>query len=152
MKLRILLGFLLVTVIGAATYVRLAPADPAIWNIALAPRPAAIAQPPVDQVTSVGNGAYAVLRLPPEQATAALIRLDQAILATPRTRLIAGSTAEGHMTWQARSAVWGFPDYTTAQVTPEGLVIYSRQRFGRQDWGVNAARLRDWLDRIATAP
>ena len=43
----------------------------------------------------------------------------------------------------------GFPDYITAEASQSGdgarLDIFSRQRFGRGDWGVNAARLRVWL-------
>ena len=46
----------------------------------------------------------------------------------------------------------GFPDYITAEVAPtaEGtrLDIFSRQRFGSSDMGVNAARLRNWLSQL----
>jgi hypothetical protein len=46
---------------------------------------------------------------------AALARLDEIALATPRTTRLAGSPDEGRITWITRSALWGFPDYTTAQ-------------------------------------
>ena len=52
------------------------------------------------------------------------------------------------MTYITRSLLWGFPDYTTAQTTPQGTRLYARQRFGSNDWGVNAARLRDWLAKL----
>jgi hypothetical protein len=46
----------------------------------------------------------------------------------------------------------GFPDYVTAEVsqTPAGtrLDIVSRLRFGTVDFGVNAARLKDWLSQL----
>ena len=43
----------------------------------------------------------------------------------------------------------GYPDYTTVQADPvpggARLIIDARQRFGRGDFGVNAARIRAWL-------
>jgi uncharacterized protein (DUF1499 family) len=61
---------------------------------------------------------------------------------------LAGSVEEGRMTWVARSALWGFPDYITAEAGPKGLAVWSRLRFGRSDLGVNRARLEDWLARL----
>ena len=72
-------------------------------------------------------------------------KLEARALATPRTRLIAGSAEEGLLTFQTRSLLWGFPDYTTASVTDGTLVIYGRLRFGRSDIGVNKARILGWL-------
>ena len=72
--------------------------------------------------------------------------------ATPRTHRLAGSPEAGRITWITRSRLWGFPDYTTAQVTqtPTGprLDIHARLRFGRSDMGVNAARLHAWLAQL----
>jgi len=82
---------------------------------------------------------------------AALARLDAIAMASPRTRRLAGSPAEGRITWISRSRLWGFPDYTTAEATPGRLVIHARQRFGSDDWGVNAARLQDWLAQLSLA-
>ncbi len=58
--------------------------------------------------------------------------------------------------WVVRSAWWNFPDLVTAQVTPDGaghaaLILYSRSVYGRSDFGVNRARLRVWLARLAAA-
>jgi uncharacterized protein (DUF1499 family) len=73
-------------------------------------------------------------------------------MATPRTRRIAGSLEEGMITWETRSRLWAFPDYTTARARAEGgqtlLDITARSRFGQYDYGVNAARLRAWLDGV----
>lgn len=130
-------------VVGLMAYIRLAPTDPAFWNQPLATDLAANA------AISVGKGSGRVALFAPSDA---LIRLNAIALATPRSTLIAGSPAEGRMTWQIRSAFFGFPDYVTAQVTdtPSGprLDILSRLRFGRGDFGVNATRLRDWLAKL----
>ena len=48
------------------------------------------------------------------------------------------------MTWITRSRLFGFPDYTTAEVRSDGLYVWSRLRFGKGDMGVNAARLNGW--------
>lgn len=146
MKGRKLLGFLLWAAVAGlvciAAYVRLAPSDPARWHVA--PE----ASGPWGEVQDLGGGAS--LRLSTELGAPAdlLVRLDSIAMATPRTSRLAGSVAEGRITWVTRSALWGFPDYTTAEVRPDGLYISSRQRFGRKDLGVNAARLHDWLSRL----
>ena len=93
-----------------------------------------------------GSATYAcVYRDPPEPL---LTRLDAIALATPRTNRLSGDPASGRITYITRTALWGFPDYTTAQTTPtpDGtrLDIHARLRFGRGDMGVNAARLTAW--------
>lgn len=138
----------LILLAGLMVYIRLAPSNPADWHIALAPRPVAMQSLSPDHVTALPNGAYADLPLSPDQARTTLAKLDAIALATPRTRHLAGSAETGRITWQSRSLIWGFPDYTTAQITAEGLTIFARQRFGSNDWGVNAARLRDWLAKL----
>ena len=139
--------FLIVIAMAAlVAYIRLAPSDPERWHIALNPRPADIATPSAQMVLLRG-GAY--IDLP--NAGGVLERLDALVMATPRTLLLAGSVAEGRITWITRSALWGFPDYTTAEVGPQGLTIYSRQRFGGGDMGVNAARLAGWIAALTKA-
>jgi uncharacterized protein (DUF1499 family) len=78
-----------------------------------------------------------------------LARLAAIAEATPRTRLLAGSVASGRITWITRSAVFGFPDYTTAGLAAgPKLCLHARLRFGRDDFGVNEARLRRWIDAL----
>lgn len=132
---------LLLLLVGLMAYVRLAPSDPALWHVALDPSPAAVATPSPDAVTQLPNAAYI-------DSTAPLALWDAVAMATPRTQRLAGSVAEGRVTYITRSLLWGFPDYTTAQTTPQGTRLYARQRFGSNDWGVNAARLRDWLAKL----
>ncbi len=47
-----------------------------------------------------------------------------------------------------RSAVWGFPDYTTVEQRDGKLMIYARSRFGSSDLGVNGKRVAGWLDAL----
>ncbi|MBL4917873.1 DUF1499 domain-containing protein [Szabonella alba] len=140
---------LLLALIAAAAWIRLAPTDPADWHVALDIQDATGPCGPdaVIPMTGAAQAACLVSGTP----DAALARLAGIAEASPRTSRIAGSPEEGRITWVARSALWGFPDYITAEARPEGngaqLDILSRLRFGRSDLGVNAARLRDWLDR-----
>ncbi len=131
-----------------ALYIRLAPSDPARWHIAL---PADTA---TDCTVSPAKGAARFACPYPEPPAALLARLDAIALATPRTTRLAGSAAAGRITWITRSALWGFPDYTTAQATqtPQGtrLDLFARLRFGNGDMGVNAARLALWTRALST--
>ena len=130
---------------GLAAYIRLAPSEPDQWNAALP-----VAGPLTDctHITTLEGGAKLSCAAPENILT----KLDAIALATPRTRRLAGSPAESRITWITRSKLWGFPDYTTAQVTqtPTGprLDIHARLRFGRSDMGVNAARLRAWIAQL----
>lgn len=143
----------LCAVLAFALYVRLAPSDPLRWHIDLErARPEAMLSAPLapgaDLVRQLQGGAYADLLVAEVEARQLLAKLDAIAMAAPRTTRLAGSVAEGHVTWVTRTALWGFPDYTTAQVTTGGLAVYARLRFGSGDQGVNAARLRDWLGQL----
>lgn len=147
-KLPSLAALILILLAGLMAYVRFAPTNPNDWHMDLGQRPAPLVKPSPDAITTLPNGAYTDLPLSPEQAQTTLAKLDATALATPRTRRLSGSAASGRITWQSRSLIWGFPDYTTAQITTEGLTIFARQRFGSNDWGVNAARLQSWLSKL----
>ena len=142
LALAILLG-------GVAAYVRLAPSDPARWHTD--PGDAALA--PSDRGFLVrpegGDAPGLVYDRTPE---ALLAEFDAIARSAPRTRVVAGSVGEGRITYVTRSALWGFPDYTTVATIPaEGgarLVIHARSRFGGNDWGVNRARVEAWLARL----
>jgi hypothetical protein len=145
MKARLMfmtLTVILIALAGFAAYVRLAPFDPARWNIDASQ--AYAGDQGWNEIVTQTNGA--VLRLPASDGL--LARLDAIAMATPHTARVAGSVAEGRITWVTRSALWGFPDYTTAQINPDGVYIHARLRFGKSDLGVNAARLRGWLAKL----
>jgi hypothetical protein len=128
-----------VALAGFAVWVRLAPSDPARWHT----------DPATGAAGMGGHTARVTVPLPPAQALAAL---DAVAMAEPRTVRLAGSPAEGRITWVSRSRLWGFPDYTTAAAVPDGsgatLVVYGRLRFGSSDLGVNAARITRWLSAL----
>ncbi|NJS38740.1 MAG: DUF1499 domain-containing protein [Rhodobacteraceae bacterium] len=133
------------TLLAFAAYVRLAPTDAARWHAdpteALSAA-GALALSPLEserKIIAMPGGAVAwveVLGAGP----AALARLDEIALATPRTTRLAGSPEEGRITWVTRSALWGFPDYTTADaithdVATSELRLFARLRFGSSGSG-----------------
>lgn len=135
-------GLPLLALLIAMAAVRLAPLDPARWHVSLAGQPRS-AKPNDAAIYPPEGGAWPLA----PQALAAAV---QAVaLAEPRTRLLAGSPAEGRMTFVQRSAFWGFPDLVTVETFAEGggagLRLWSRSRFGYSDFGVNRARADRWL-------
>lgn len=125
--------FLALIVAGFAAWVRLAPSDPARWHVPPEPR--------------AGQGDNWVVEIWPGDS-ARLARLDTVIRASPRMQVLAGSPQEGMITYVPRSKLWRFPDYVTLRLTPEGIVLHARARFGRSDLGVNRARLARWRERL----
>ena len=139
--------------VGVLAWIRLAPSDPARWHV----DPLAVTTPvavghallrPED-----GDGAAPVYALPPEDLLAAF---DRVARAEPRVQVLAGSVASGRITYVVRSRLVGFPDYLTVRALPAPgggatLAIFSRQRFGLKDMGVNRARVEAWLAALAAA-
>ncbi|MGO4909660.1 DUF1499 domain-containing protein [Pseudorhodobacter sp. W20_MBD10_FR17] len=136
------LAVILIVVAGFAAYVRFAPSDSARWNVD--PTAAYVGDQGATEIITQINGA--TLRIPASDGL--LARLDAIAMASPHTARLAGSVDQGRITWVTRSALWGFPDYTTAQTNADGLYIHARLRFGKSDLGVNAARLKDWLAKL----
>jgi hypothetical protein len=137
----------LAAVAAAAVWVRAAPSDPAVWHV------------DPDLVTERGSynsflmrdgGDAPALRLnaPPSEVAE---QLEATILSTPRTVRLAGDAGFG--TYVTRSALWGFPDYVSVRVKPDGagsvVTIFSRARFGQSDLGVNRARVERWLSTLS---
>ncbi|MGB5558281.1 MAG: DUF1499 domain-containing protein [Paracoccaceae bacterium] len=130
----------LLVLVGFGLYVRLAPSDPARWHV----DPETAAAPP--------GGSFRTqvqMQVAPE---AALTAFAARALDTPRTKVLAGSAAEGRITFVTRSRLWGFPDYTTvaAEAVPGGsqLTVLARLRFGAGDLGVNRARVEAWVQAL----
>ena len=124
----------LVLLIGAnfAAWVRFAPSDPARWHV----------PPDVSENEDLDGGVKRVVR---GAGPDALARLDAIARATPRTQVLAGSVEEGMVTYVTRSAVWGFPDYTTVRQSGDTLRVHGRLRFGQSDFDVNRKRVDGWL-------
>lgn len=137
-----IIGGVLVLVAGLMAYIRLAPSDPTLWHADLA-----AGVPAKAHVFCIRpDNRFGPIQGDPK---ALLEKLDGIALATPRTVRLAGSAQEGRITWVTRSGLMGYPDYTTAQVMDgPGLCIAGRQRFGSEDWGVNAARIGGWVQEL----
>lgn len=147
------IAFAIIAALGLLAWIRLAPVDVATWHAPLPTDTRILEGACADAVTLIttrGGGQSSCSLSDPPQLV--LARLDAVATATPRTIRIAGGPDEGRITWETRSRLMGYPDYTTAQVTETSgmtrLDIIARQRFGAGDAGVNAARLKDWLTRF----
>ena len=80
-------------------------------------------------------------------------RLSSAIravaLAQPRTFAHGDFSGARQAHFVARSAWLNYPDLIAVQVTPESaLILWSRSIYGRSDFGVNRARLTNWLEAL----
>lgn len=134
---RLGLGALLLAVLAAALWVRLAPLPPERFH-------------KMSAETRTGDhpapgGFEAVRQVPDPQAR--LAELDRIITAHPRTARLEGSPDEGLLTYVTRSALWGFPDITNLWVEGDRVHLRGHLVFGRSDLGVNAARIQGWLAR-----
>lgn len=96
------------------------------------------------------GGFKAVIPLEGE-AGAAMARLEEAILATPRTVRL-GELRPGEGTYVTRSLVWGFPDITRVWQAGGALHVHGHLVFGRGDFGVNRRRIEGWLEAAGLNP
>lgn len=90
-----------------------------------------------------------VLSVTTTAAVELLAAVDTVARAEPRVEVVAGAIETGTITYVQRSPIVGFPDYISVSATEtpagNGLVLWSRSRFGYSDLGVNRARLQRWL-------
>ena len=121
----------LAAIAGALAFIRLAPSDPARWHV----------PSEISENKDFDAGVERIVKADPD----GLARLHEVILATPRTRVLAGSPQDAMVTYITRSAVFGFPDYTTVQLDGDSLKIHARLRFGLSDTGVNRDRVQRWI-------
>ncbi len=127
MTVWVILGLL----VAGMAYIRLAPSDVMRWHV----------PPEVSENKGFSAGVKRLIDTGPD----GLARLDKIARATPRTQVLAGSVDAGMVTYITRSAVFGFPDYTTVQQDENRVQIHARLRFGRSDLGVNRARIDHWI-------
>ena len=153
MLFNILLGLAILGAVaagGLAVYVRTASDDPAEWHVD--PETAGRTGNPNDVLIGPAEAADSpspAFKAPPRELMAAV---DSAMLALPRTERLAGSVDGLSATYVQRTALMAYPDYVSVKVQPaEGgstLAIWSRSRFGRSDFGVNAARVSALLEAL----
>jgi hypothetical protein len=129
-----LLGIVLFVVLAFGLYVRLAPTDVARWH------------QPITAVEDADLPGGAIRVIAADDALWA--EAGRTLQALPRTHVVAGSADEGRITYVTRSALWGFPDYTTVEYGDDTLKLFARLRFGGSDMGVNAKRLERVLSAL----
>ncbi len=131
--------------------VLLAPDDPARWHadpaaIALRVTPNEVLLAAAGTTSAAPHGVIAIRPGSPE---ALLARFDSVARLQPRVTVLAGTVAEGMITYVQRSRWMRFPDYITVKAVPAeggaGLIVWSRSRYGYGDFGVNRARVQAWL-------
>ena len=126
---------LLGLILAAAFWVRLAPSDPDTWHQLLVD--------PKEKTFATG-----VIQIVPDGASQ-FTNFIEMVETTRLTLHLAGSTAQGAVTYITRTKFWGFPDYNTIWIEGDDLIIYARLRFGLGDRGVNAARVSNWVGRLS---
>ncbi|PWE34423.1 DUF1499 domain-containing protein [Maritimibacter sp. 55A14] len=126
------------------------PADTAQWHVA--PGPETRTGKPNDYLVlpEGGDRAAPVFAMPPADLALAF---DEVAMAAPRTVRLAGGPDTGLTTYVQRSRLMGYPDFVSVEARDLGdgratLAIWSRARYGRSDFGVNAARIDRWLEAL----
>lgn len=140
MKIIALLVVLIVVL--ALAYIRLAPLDPQRWHV----DPLTVTPPssPNFYLQPLDESIYS------EEPVELLRQLDALVMAEAGTRVLAGSPEEGWITYVQRTRIMGYPDLISVRAVQgeDGtkLALFSRSRFGYSDVGVNEARIRRWLE------
>ncbi|NUH64397.1 DUF1499 domain-containing protein [Sulfitobacter sp. S0837] len=130
---------IVIALLALLAYVRFAPTDVARWH-----------QKASGEAMGETRGENSVIWREPAGADL-LTRYDAVIQQTPRTERIAGSVETGQATYVTRTALMGYPDYTTIGVygeNPRYVEVYGRSRFGKSDMGVNAKRVAGWRAQV----
>ncbi len=87
-------------------------------------------------------------------SAAELMQRVEALAAGEARVTVAKKAPDGlSATFVARSKVFRFPDIIDVAAQPHGeggstLAIYSRARYGVRDFGVNRARIENWISRL----
>lgn len=117
-----------ICLVGLLGYIRVAPNDVNRWHVPIT----------TDVDVTLNEGAVRIVK----SSADSMATLDKTMRGFDRTSVLAGSVKQGLVTYVTRSKVVGFPDYTTIEQASDSIKMYARLRFGLNDLGVNAARLR----------
>ena len=135
--------------IAGFAYVRLAPLDAATLHVDPegAPKPSNPGHAFLRASGDIEPSVYDLVRTELAQ------KLEAIILGTPRTIKLAGDLDTSFATYVTRSKLWGFPDIASVKIIDAGqgkssALIFSRQRYGYADLGVNLKRVQDWLAKL----
>ena len=148
----ILLILVALLALALVLYIRLAPMTAERWHL----DPATAARPATPNAHILrdddGDAPAPILPAPPDAVAQAL---ETVAGQEPRVTRLAGSAAEGHVTYVQRSRLIGYPDAISIRLTAEGdgtrVELFSRSRFGYSDGGVNAARVSRWMGALRDA-
>lgn len=156
-----IVAILIALIGGAFGAVRLAKHDPDAWHVdpLTAPSPSSPNSHRVGPAegalgaTVAADGDAPVVGSTVAELAAAF---DSVATGSPRVEIVAGSAADGHVTYVQRSATVGYPDYISVRFfeTEDGsatFAAFSRSRYGHSDLGVNEKRLTDWVARTVSA-
>ncbi len=154
LKYAVLLVLLLV--VGFLAYVRFAPLNAEQWHQdpMTAPTPAT---PNSWRIAAPGQDPGAAGQASPVYRASAgelLAAFEKVALSKPHTEKLAGSAADGFVTFVQRTPLVRYPDYISVRAVDLGdgtsaLSVLSRSRFGKSDLGVNKARMEEWLKELA---
>ncbi|MEJ6388242.1 DUF1499 domain-containing protein [Gymnodinialimonas ulvae] len=141
--MRILLALLVLigaAVVAGAIYFRAAPLDPAALHV----DPAEVTPPATPNFALMVGSAGHFIQAEPEVVATRIAAVADA----DGAELLAGSVAEGHVTYVVRSRIMGFPDVVSLRwVGQDGgtqLDIFARALYGTSDLGVNTRRAQAW--------
>jgi uncharacterized protein (DUF1499 family) len=92
----------------------------------------------------------------PIPATALAAKVLAVLAEEPRTELVARNDTGLKFVFVQRSRIFRFPDTVNIAIIPSGdetsgLAIYSRSNYGHGDFGVNHARVSDWLAKLGVS-
>ena len=139
-----LLLVLVLLVIAALVWVRVAPHDVDRWHV----DPAEEEDPGARGVRMVGRDAPRF----PGHPDDVLATFTEIVTANPRARVLDGDVDEGMITFVIRTRRLAFPDYLTVKATDEGnetkLSLLARSRFGGNDFDLNRQRLEYLLGEL----
>lgn len=142
--------------VGGAIGIRRQSDDPAEWHLdpLTAPTPSTpnsyrVAPAGADIDRDVDAPVFSVPVV--ELASA----FDAVALGEDRVEILAGTAADGFVTYIQRSAFFAFPDYVSVRFMEVGagstLAVFSRSRYGKSDLGVNEKRVTKWLEQVERA-
>lgn len=130
-----------------ALYVRFAPND--------------VAEVHRDPVSEGASGQNMAVLAPPDAPVydvtpeRLFALLEGVVIDTPRVEKVAEGPDPLHASYISRTPLMGYPDYVSLRViSVEGgasFAIWSRSRFGRSDFGLNAARIERWREELENA-
>lgn len=137
--------FLLILIVAAVLWVRIAPSNANEWHVD--PETIEKGSRPNQYLMRDGQDTDSLIFDMPAGDLAA--KFNDIALSKPNVVVLDGAASDLWVTYMQRTKLMAYPDYISVKITDEGdgksrLTLYSRSRFGRSDLGVNKARIKAW--------